>query len=192
MPDTGLRCGFCRRAGRRPCRRGSGTPRSTPCRAHGGASPARAGIVPISVGRRAVAIESCEFKAQAVSIRGRPTIQPATGPSKAPGPRHQGRFTLRNRFARVSPVRSDQSREGPGDGASRGCGGPGNGALGTTHPHDSGHFEGLLGGFGPRQGRFCPLRRCDFLFVDRTGWSKHSARKTPPRTCLRESPGRCS
>ncbi len=42
----------------------------------------------------------------------------------------------------------------------------------------------------PRRGRFCPLRRRDsLLFLNRTGWSKHPARQSPPRTCLCARPG---
>ena len=53
-------------------------------------------------------------------------------------PGSQGRFTRRNRFARVNPVRSNQSGERPENGASHGCAHPGNAGVspanGTRRP----------------------------------------------------------
>ena len=74
----------------------------------------------------------------------------------------QGHFGLRNRFARVNPVRSNQGGGGPGNGASHGCEHPGN--AGVSPAFSSRRFApcgrdapsgggGLLGGRG-----FAPMR----------------------------------
>ncbi len=74
--------------------------------------------------------EDARAKAEERRLRGGRYLDPRSPPPVSmnyeqrpgPGPR-QGRFPLRNWSARVNRVRSNRSGEGPGDGASHGCGG---------------------------------------------------------------------